>query len=393
MYQLRSDHNAVVSTPKLFVSWTFDSKSRINGGLAVVNNRLYFDTLGGDVIALNVRTGSMIWRAHTDNDVMTTPVAEDGLVIVGSGKNVARASNSSFTYTSDPAIGATVWSRRAGDYILAYDALTGKLRWRYRTVGENMPSPVVVQRHVVFANGDFHAYGLDLRSGAAIWRTSLDGVSTMASGTAIGRNVVLVSVCRDFRAHTMTTALRLSDGKVIWKAPIGSCDSSPTFGGGQVFVSDVLGSKAPFGFGGRGVVAALDPANGRRLWTYVDAVGPYTSVGSSERAIAGVYAAGKYFQSIPSTDQVIAFDRKGRIHWRFGTVAPVKMSPVIFGRRVYFGDIAGLFYVLNADNGALRDTLTFDQSFSTSPPIIIGQTLFVANGTSVNAIPLSGGNV
>ncbi len=390
MYQLKADHNAVVERPRFSVSWHFDAGGRINGGLAAVGNRLYLDTLGGDVIALDIRNGTVLWKAHVDNMVMTSPVVSDGLTIVGTGRNRTAGSQSGFTYASDPTVGATKWGRRAGDYIVAYDSVTGRLRWRYRTSGEDMPSPAIVGRYVVFANGDFHAYGLDVRSGAAVWRTSLDGISTMASATSINDELVLVSTCRDFSEHVRTTALRVSDGKIAWQAPFGSCDASPTLGGKQLFLSNVQGSEAPFGFGGRGGVASVDARNGHKLWVWVDFLGPYSAVGSSERAIAGTYANGTYFQPIPTTDQLVAFSANGTILWKFGTLAPVKMSPVVYHGNLYFGDTVGLLYVLNARNGSLHYIRAFDQSFSTSPPIVVGNTLLVADGTDVNAIPISG---
>lgn len=390
MYQFSADHNAVIEAKRaLRVSWRFDAGSKINGGLAIISSMLYLDTLGGDIIALDVRNGSVVWRAHADNMVMTSPVLSGGLVIVGSGKNLSAGSQSAFTYASDPTVGATVWGRRAGDYVMAFDAATGKLRWRYRTAGEDMPSPVIIGRYVIFANGDFHAYGLDLLSGKALWRTNLAGVSTMASATALGNGLATVSICRDFNKNVGTVAIRASDGQIAWQTPFGNCDSSPTLGGRQLYLSNAEGSRAPFGYGGRNTVSAVDPHNGHKLWTWADpSIGPYIAVGSSERAIAGTFAGGKYFQAIPTTDEMVAFRKDGRVLWRFGTVAPVKMSPLIYNSHVYFGDTAGLLYVLNAANGSLRYVGVFDQPFSTSPPIIVGHTLFVANGTNVNAIPI-----
>lgn len=389
MYQGRPDHNAVLSRRRFSADWGFNAGSQINGGLAVAGNTVYLDTLAGDLVALNLADGSLLWKAHVDNMVMTTPVVADGAVVVGSGRNLEARLGSTFTYASDPSIGAPLWARREGDHILAFDAVTGKLRWSYRTLGEDMPTPVLVGKRVIFANGDFHAYALDIHTGIALWRLSLDGVSTMASAMPLGSKFVLVATCRDFSEHSSLVAIRAQDGQFEWAAPYGSCDSSPTLGAGRVFVSAAHGLRQSFGYGGRGAVVAVNEHTGRVLWTFLDnAVGPYTAVGSSERAIAGSYADDTYFQAFPSTDKIIAFSPGGKVRWRFHTVAPVKMSPIIAQGRLYVGDVSGLLYVLDSRRGTLLSVRVFDHPFTTSPPIMVGQSLLIANGTLLYAIRL-----
>ncbi len=68
--------------------WSFDTKAKINGGLAIVGNTLFLDTFGKEVIALDARTGKLIWRTGgLRNIIMSTPVVAEGLVFVGSGAN------------------------------------------------------------------------------------------------------------------------------------------------------------------------------------------------------------------------------------------------------------------------------------------------------------------
>src|ERR1700694_2671280 len=59
MYQLRPDHNAVLQRRNLSASWTYDAGARINSGLAVVNDSLFFDTFSHQVVALNLRDGTV----------------------------------------------------------------------------------------------------------------------------------------------------------------------------------------------------------------------------------------------------------------------------------------------------------------------------------------------
>jgi outer membrane protein assembly factor BamB len=140
------------------------------------------------------------------------------------------------------------------------------------------------------------------------------------------------------------------------------------------------------------VVAALDAKTGTPVWKYRgNKRGFFTRVSSGEIAVAGTYAGGTYYQSAPFTDQLIAFDAAtGKVRWTFDTVAPVKMSPVIANGRLYVGDLVGLLYTLDARTGKALEVRGFHEPFTVSPPIIAGNKLIVANGTSVNVLPLSG---
>jgi outer membrane protein assembly factor BamB len=120
-------------------------------------------------------------------------------------------------------------------------------------------------------------------------------------------------------------------------------------------------------------------------------LGLWSVVGSDEAAIAGTYANGTYYQPAPFTDELIAFDAAtGNIRWRFHTSGPIKMSPVIAGRRLYVGDTVGLLYTLDARTGKVLELRAFKKPFTTSPPVVAGNTLIIANETTVDALPLSG---
>ena len=391
MYQLNSSHNAVLASPQRGARWSHDVNARVNGGLAVVGGTVYLDTFGGKIIALNAADGSMRWEATSDNIIMSTPIVAEGMVFVGTGHNGSMSDRqSSFVYATvksgDP---NPMWGRPEGDHIVALDAATGEKRWTYKTAGEDMPSPAYTSGRLIFANGDMNAYGLRAHSGEALWQRDVGGISTMSSATLTARAVV-VGICSGPNYRGSTVALAADSGKVVWRAPYGDCDSSPTVAGSRVFVSGVDGNDTPFGHGGRGIVAALNESNGHVLWTYRAAgVGPYTKIGSNERAIAGTFADDLYYQAFPTTDELAAFDgRSGAMRWKLRTTAPVKMSAVVANGKLYAGDTAGVLYTVDARSGKLLRTQMFDQPFATSPPVIAGRTMFVVAGTMVYALPL-----
>ncbi len=389
MYQGASDRNAVISRPGFAVRWKFDSGAKINGGLALAGQTLFVDTFKNDLIALDVRTGAEIWHAHARNVLMSTPVLANGLVYVGSGRDgflIAKA-------THQPVMSARaghIWGEQKGDDFLAIDAATGAARWSYRTVGQNMPSPVLEAGAVIFANGDGHAYALNAGSGKVLWTQLLRGISTMASANA-GGGRVFISTChyRSEPTPCETDAFDPRTGTLLWTSPYGNADAAPAYAAGRVFVSGLIRHRTYLG--GRGVVASLDARTGRPIWIYrTPTIGVLTAVGSGEVAVAGTYGGGTYYQAIPTQDEFIAFDaRTGRIRWVHRSMAPIKMSAIVKDGKVYVGDTAGILYVLDAASGSTLNMTLSREPFSTSPPVLVGETLLFVNGQSVYAVPLS----
>lgn len=384
-YQHSPDRNAVFVQYALPRDWSYDAKSQINSGLALVGNALLFTTFSHELVALNVRNGHELWHAMVSNIAMSTPIVAGNMVYVGTGKSGMLDRN---LFQKIQYFRKDVWGTSSGDELAAFDLRNGARRWTFHTVGENMPSALYDRGRLIFANGDDHAYALRADTGQLLWSTDVGGYSTMANAVMAGKAVV-VAVCTETK-RTFSLALDPSTGKVLWTSPYGFCDATPSYADGKVFLSTVAPGET--NLQKKTVVAALNAQTGKPVWVYRGATqGLWSIVGSDEEAVAGTYAAGTYYQPAPLDDQIIAFDAgTGKVRWRFHTSGPAKMSPVILNNRVYIGDTVGLLYTLDARNGDLLELRGFKEPFTVSPPIIAGNKLIVTDSTSVDAIPLSG---
>ncbi len=385
-YQHSADRNAVFDNYAIPRDWTYNVKAKVNSGMALVGNTLLFTTFAHNLVALDVRDGHQLWRATVPNIAMSTPIVAGNLVYIGTGKSgmLPRTLPVKLRYWR-----TRIWGVPAGDEMDAFDLRTGAKRWSYHTVGEDMPSPVYDAGRLIFANGDGHTYALNADTGQLVWSTDVHAISTMSSAVSTGRTIV-IGVCADGMRDSTSIGLDASTGKILWKSDYGHCDATPAYADGKVFVSDVLPGDTDLQ--GRPTVAALDPKTGKPFWAYVSAAqGLWSIVGSDEAAVAGTYANGTFFQSLPFTDEVVAFDASsGRVRWSFHTSGPAKMSPVVKDGRVLIGDTAGLLYTLDARSGKLLEMREFKEPFTTSPPIIAGNRLLIINGTAVHAIPITG---
>jgi outer membrane protein assembly factor BamB len=379
MYQRFPSHNAVLQQTGLRVHWLTSLGDKINGGLAVSNGIIYAVSFDKKLYAIDERTGAVRWTAQADNILMSTPVVQGGIVIVGSGKD-------GFLKPDDYM--SQIWGRPEGDDVYAYSTRDGHLVWKLHTVGQNMPSPAIAKDVAILANGDLHTYAIDLANGKPRWTVDLPGVATMAS-VNISNGVAFVSTCHNAPYTCETRAIDVRDGHTRWTNSYGGSDCTPTVDSGMVFVNASNDSDSRFHTGGQITVAALDERTGKTRWTYRAPPGPYTYIASQERQITGVSYDGVLYQPIGNASRVVALNEKnGKLLWTVHTSANVKMSPVVKGDAVYFGDTAGIFYRVDRKTGRLIHTSSYLQPFSASPPVIVGDTIFVANGRTIVAAPI-----
>ncbi|MHB8703389.1 MAG: outer membrane protein assembly factor BamB family protein [Candidatus Tyrphobacter sp.] len=383
MYQYFPNHNAVFAGTHAY-RWHFDAGGKINGGLAVVGDTLYAETFARQLLAIDRRTGRVRWRTHLPNIAMTTPIVADGLVIVGTGKDNTLLQTRT----------RLVWGIPGGDEIIAFDADTGRVRWRYHTVGEDMPSPAFVTAGgrdlIIFANGDGHIRALDVRTGRLVFSRDVGGVSTMASAAvADGVVYVLLGFAAGMHLPDHVYAVRASDGHIVWSAPYGNADDSPTVGGVDVYVQDSQYVKGPPAVGAINDVYAISRDRGLLVWARNAGAGYFTNVGTNEQAIAAMLDRDTLFQSLPAARKFAAYEAgQGRPVWVVRTMAAAKMSAVALDGRVYIGDTAGILYTFDEGSGRVLSRRRFPKPFTCSSPVIVGKTLYVADWNDVYALPL-----
>lgn len=379
MYQYRPDHNAVFASSRRAVSWNTRLGGKINGGLAFDRGALFVESFDRRVSALDARTGRILWSSAAANVAMTTPIVADHVVIAGTGTSRVLTQSAS----------RLIWGRPQGDEVVAFDEGTGRVRWRRKTVGENMPGPVLVKIHgidaIVFANGDDHLRAWAVRDGHTIWERAVPGIASMSSAAVDGGVVfVVIGDGSHSGGNDRLIAVDPNDGRIIWGAPYGNADCSPAIANGMVFVEGSNGEPSAFND-----VDAVDEGTGKLAWSWDSGYGAFTDTGSNEQGVAGLARSGAFYEGIPATDEFIAFNgRTGRVLWSMHTHAAVKMSAVEKSGRLYFGDTGHTFYVVDAGNGRVIAERAYPSFFSVSSPVIFGDTLYVANDEVVRAMPL-----
>lgn len=401
MYQFGPDHNAVFDSPSWNVTWRADFGDQINGSLSIVGSTVFVESFDKHLYAMDATTGRLLWKAPLSNIAMNTPLVGGGLVYAGTG------SNESYPEPSNPAV--LYAGRPGGDDIDAFDRTSGAKVWSYNIVGEAMPTGVLTSgegSRLVFATGDKHAYALAAATGSLLWKVGILGNDAMSSlaednglifgSTGYGLFWPVMLRAYENRDTAMmdnsgwSWALRPQDGQMAWVVPHGRGLGSPAAGDGIVFIE----SEQFSGWYGKpqflvSEIDALDEMTGRLIWKYVSSPGSFSAKGSGLEDIGGVFWHHRFFDALPYARTFAAFDAKtGRLAWQIHTEEQVKMSPLIYGDKILFGDTNGLLYIANVRDGSIVRKVQFPGTFTCSSPVIVSNTLFVTNGNALYALKL-----
>jgi outer membrane protein assembly factor BamB len=208
---------------------------------AVVGQTVVIGGQDGLVYALDLKTGTVRWRARTGGRVRASPAVSEGAVVVGS------------------------WDGR----IYALDLATGAERWVHRTVGDTADiskcgydcrgvqgSAAIAGDDVFVGSRDGGLYALDLATGSRKWRVSHRGSWIIGSPAVHDGRVFDGSSDAHF-----IQAVDAASGRELWHLPVGAnVLSSPLWVAGLVVVG-THPTNAPWGD-----LLAIDATTGAVRW-------------------------------------------------------------------------------------------------------------------------------
>lgn len=255
------------------IRWTFQASGEVRTGIVIdpwepgdqtARPRGYFGDILGNVYAIDLIDGTLIWRDRADDHANTTITATPTLV---EGRLIVAVSALETGPPTDPAYECCTFRGS----IIAYDAATGARAWQTFTIDE----PLVLQGQ---NRSGTDQYG---PAGATVWNTPAIDLKRRQLYFGTGQNLSSPA--------TLTSdaifAIDLDDGAVNWTfqgtpndAWNGACDTvnddncpvenGPDFdfGAAAILAQDADGRDVVLGGQKSGVVHALDPETGVVLW-------------------------------------------------------------------------------------------------------------------------------
>jgi quinohemoprotein ethanol dehydrogenase len=178
----------------------------VNRGIALWHGMVFVSSLDCRAVALDARTGKIIWSVRTTEDprylCTGAPLVADGVVVFGNGG-------------SDQDTGGL------RGYVSAYDVATGKFRWRTYTVpkpGDPHPSPEMKAAEASWDPGRDYSFG----GGGTVWNGMAYDVEAKRVYVGTGNAAPYVSR-REIggraldRLHAASIlALDGSTGRIVW---------------------------------------------------------------------------------------------------------------------------------------------------------------------------------
>jgi outer membrane protein assembly factor BamB len=279
-------------------NWAQLLSSGARGGFNPYENVLGPGNVGGMV---------ELWHKSSAVGIDSSPVVSNGLVYIAE---------------------ADFWTT---DQLLAYNALTGRLRWSANTWGDVHGAPAVANGVVYVATerGNQYLEAFDATTGTQLWSAP---VGSYCSPAVADGTVYLTGL--DGRLYAFDAA----SGALRWNTPNISLGpfSSPSAAKGMAYVGS-----------GDGNLYAFDAATGTQQWT-AQTGGP---VDSSPAVVNGVVYIGS------EDGSVYAFSaRTGALRWSTPTGGAILGSAAVANGTVYIGSFDGNLYALDSKTGAVRWT-------------------------------------
>jgi outer membrane protein assembly factor BamB len=368
-----NSNNAVVHGSQR-AQWEVVTDGRISASPTFYAGRVFVGTNAGTLYAINLNSGQVRWKHHVANALMSSPLLYRGLVIVGEGNAGAR----------NPNMPAHVGTGESA--LVAFDQATGVIRWRTPLRGSGMPTPAIVGGVLVHHDGSGRITGMDPLTGRMLYERNVHSIASMSAVLPIGSDRFITSGV----LPNAVLEVDAKTGAVIWRSNPFPDDASglgdcPLAGdGSRIFGQYVV----PDGNGVREHVFAMDDRSGSLLWDVALERG--TLPVNNETGIPVVYR-GVLYVGGAAAPWMHAIDTKtGRILWRTQVSGPVKGAPAIKSGTVYFGDLGGFLWALDARTGRETGHLSLPTGFNVGSPIIVGHSLIIGSFTgSVYAVPLS----
>lgn len=220
--------------------WTFKAGGEIRSSVAVEEGKVYFSATDGRFYAVNAADGKLQWTFETGGERFhdtwdyhqSSPAVHQNTVYFGSGDG--------HLYALDRLTGKLQWKFATGGIVHASPVVAdgallvgsfdgffycietdGRLRWKFKTVGERYFPKGEIQFHatvsghtVYFCSRDFNVYALNIKDGTGQWVYHQLGSWTSVPALANGKLLVTMS-----DAHILL-GLEAESGKNLLEAPV-----------------------------------------------------------------------------------------------------------------------------------------------------------------------------
>ncbi len=304
----------------------------------VQDDRIYTVGAEGRITALNRMTGEVLWKTNLKRRISGGVGAGEGLVLVGS---------------------------RDG-HVIALSDKDGTQRWESSVSSEILVAPQIGRGVVVAQTVDSKLTGLDAETGKQLWLQE----TTQPILTLRGTSTPLIegdSVFAGF-ANGEVRAYRLDSGSPLWDSrvatPKGTSELERMV---DVEATPLMSSDQLYMVSYQGSIVAIDPVNGRVLWS---------------REASSYEGMSEGFGNLYLTDSESALSgvdqRTGRVVWSQKDLQHRSLSgPSVLGSQILAGDFEGYLHAVSQVDGQIVGRTKVNSSGIRVRPLVVDDTAYV----------------
>ncbi|MDN6409213.1 MAG: PQQ-binding-like beta-propeller repeat protein [Tetragenococcus halophilus] len=252
-----------------------------------------------------------------------------------------------------------------------------------------MPTPVYYNNAIYAATGDRHLYKLDADTGEFLDKVDIGSTISMSSPN-LSDDTLFVGGSGPL-PYTFTAYDLLTD-ELKWQTPfedvVSGLDDVPPAVFDNKVVTTALEEAESEGDPKLydHMIYAMDTETGEVLWE--ERLGTGAGVANNKSGAPMIYE-GKIYVGSPVTKTFYAYELKtGQKIWEFEN-QPIKAPPVAKDGIVYFSNVKGEVYALNAKTGDVIAKKELGGILAPAGPVIVNETLFIGSQDSnVYAVPL-----
>lgn len=381
-FRMGPENNAVVAGT-LETTWRLETGGQISASPTVIDGTLYVGNNSGSLYAIDAASGQVIWKAHVTNPLMSAPLVYGDVVIVGEGDPTSRTSS-----PSEP-----IMVGQGPSAMIGFDRMSGEIRWQVPLSGSAMPTPAIIDGLLVNHDGAGWISGIDPATGTKRYAVSIGSMASMTAALPVGDGDLVttgVGTNAAWRLHA-------DGGAVVWRSPFskgasGIGDCPPVSDGIRVFcdyVSPVWPDTSTV-IGDLTVerVYAIRVTDGAMLWDVALESG---SLPERNEAAIPLLAGGLLYLGSAIAPWMHALDAaSGMLVWEMRTRGAVKGGIVDVDGIVYFGDLGGYLWALDAKSGRVVGDKFMHTAFNVGSPVVDGKTLIIGSDSgSIIAVPLA----
>jgi outer membrane protein assembly factor BamB len=296
---------------------------KVTGSPIVYDGRVYALDAAGQVSAVSVSGGSVVWRAST-----TPPNEKD---YEGFGGGLAAESG-------------RIYAATGFGTVVAFEAQSGRKLWEKSLGTPLRASPTAAGERVFAATKEGQVYCLSGSDGTELW--SFTGVPERASilssvSPAVDRDMVVVPY-----PTGDLVALRTSSGQPIWQESLARTAAGSSLGAMSDAGRPVLYGGTLYAAGHGGRMIATSQKTGERIWSITLA------------SIEQPWVAGDTLFAVDTSGQLVAVTRAdGKIRWSSNLGAGTWAGPVLAGNRLWLTSSKGQLVGVDPITGKVASSL------------------------------------